>query len=343
MTTTILEIQKHCIAIGFKFVKVVDEVLELQVCCLRFENSEGKKAIQIRIEVIEDGELVVMGAHGVIKGLHDLDSQAELCLRLCHLTMAIQAEFDENHQISIVIEHPVVDSTFSVLQLKVYLGSIVEFVDQFGPSLDRVRLKGEVLLVTLDEPKDQVEVLEFPRPRSFSYLWSWVRQSSLPSNSPLTELDSIENVNKFTIETVGSKFNELQIPFEYSSGNDMNRLILTSRPTVVYRGLDEQNHLQMTVSVDKNCVKVLAPLSYQALTFSGRKKLARLMLELCQKTKVFQAEMDALGNIIVVAEVRVLDTQFTSRQLQRLIDSLVVVLDEFDPRIRELLSASCIL
>ena len=142
---------------------------------------------------------------------------------------------------------------------------------------------------------------------------------------------------------MGSKFDELQIPFEYSSGTDMNRLIFTRRPTVVYQGLDEQNQLQLTVSVDENCVKVLAPLSYQTLTLSDRKKLARLMLELCQKTKVFQAEMDALGNIVVVAEVRVLDTEFTSRQLKRLIDSLVVVLDEFDPRIRELLSASCIL
>ena len=289
------------------------------------------------------GELVVIGAHGVMKGLDDLDSQAELCLRLCHLTMAIQAEFDENHQISIVVEHPVVDSTFSASQLKVYLGSIVEFVDQFGSSLDPVQLQGGVPVVTLDEQMGEVNVCEFPRPRPFPYFWRGVRKSSLASDSRIKELDSTEKTNKFSIETVGSKFDELQIPFEYSSGTDMNRLIFTRRPTVVYQGLDEQNQLQLTVSVDENCVKVLAPLSYQTLTLSDRKKLARLMLELCQKTKVFQAEMDALGNIVVVAEVRVLDTQFTSRQLKRLIDSLVVVLDEFDPRIRELLSASCIL
>ena len=343
MTTTLSEIQKHCIAIGLNPVKVVDEALELQLCCFRFVNCEGKKAISIRIEVIEDGNLVVIGAHGVMKGLDDLDSQAELCLRLCHLTMAIQAEFDENHRISIVVEHPVVDSTFSASQLKVYLGSIVEFVDQFGSSLDPVQLQGGVPVVTLDEQKGEVNVCEFPRPRPFPYFWRGVRKSSLASDSRIKELDSTEKTNKFSIETVGSKFDELQIPFEYSSGTDMNRLIFTCRPTVVYRGLDEQNQLQLTVSVDENCVKVLAPLSYQTLTLSDRKKLARLMLELCQKTKVFQAEMDALGNIAVVAEVRVLDTQFTSRQLKRLIDSLVVVLDEFDPRIRELLSASCIL
>ena len=343
MTTTLSEIQKHCIAIGLNSVKVVDEALELQLCCFRFVNCEGKKAISIRIEVVEDGELVVIGAHGVMKGLDDLDSQAELCLRLCHLTMAIQAEFDENHRISIVVEHPVVDSTFSASQLKVYLGSIVEFVDQFGSSLDPVQLQGGVPVVTLDEQKGEVNVCEFPRPRPFPYFWRGVRKSSLASDSRIKELDSTEKTNKFSIETVGSKFDELQIPFEYSSGTDMNRLIFTRRPTVVYRGLDEQNQLQLTVSVDENCVKVLAPLSYQTLTLSDRKKLARLMLELCQKTKVFQAEMDALGTIVVVAEVRVLDTQFTSRQLKRLIDSLVVVLDEFDPRIRELLTASCIL
>lgn len=343
MTTTLSEIQKHCIAIGLNSVKVVDEALELQLCCFRFVNCEGKKAISIRIEVIEDGNLVVIGAHGVMKGLDDLDSQAELCLRLCHLTMAIQAEFDENHRISIVVEHPVVDSTFSASQLKVYLGSIVEFVDQFGSSLDSVQLQNGVPVVTLDEQKGEVNVCEFPRPRPFPYFWRGVRKSSLASDSRIKELDSTEKTNKFSIETVGSKFDELQIPFEYSSGTDMNRLIFTRRPTVVYQGLDEQNQLQLTVSVDENCVKVLAPLSYQTLTLSDRKKLARLMLELCQKTKVFQAEMDALGNIVVVAEVRVLDTQFTSRQLKRLIDSLVVVLDEFDPRIRELLSASCIL
>jgi len=65
MTTTLSEIQKHCIAIGLNSVKVVDEALELQLCCFRFVNCEGEKAISIRIDVIEDGELVVIGAHGV--------------------------------------------------------------------------------------------------------------------------------------------------------------------------------------------------------------------------------------------------------------------------------------
>lgn len=88
--------------------------------------------------------MVSIGAHGVVTLPNDPVAAvraAQLMLRFCHVTRAIQAEFDDVGRLSFVVEHPVEDSTFSLLQLKTYLVSLVAFVDGCGKCLTNIEMR----------------------------------------------------------------------------------------------------------------------------------------------------------------------------------------------------------
>lgn len=326
MPTTLAELKQHCVAIGVTRIEDVGEGFEVCLCTRRFVNGEGKRAILVRVSLIEVGRLVVVGAHGIFPPPKDLDTSALLCLRLCHMTSAVQTEFDADARISLVIEHPVEDSSFSRRQLFCYFQSIVEAADALQPAMDPIGMRAGVPIVSVERFAERAEVIEYES--------CFVRRAAESSEAIEARDRSSALVPALpTIESIESQLRSIGVECEVSEARGENRYLIVTVPTEVYRGCDEQIQLRMLVCATDHSVIVTAPLRYQALTRRGRGRLARLMLKICQETKVFQAEMDEDGEIQVVAEICVLDTEFTAAQLKRLVGTIVGVLDEFDPLI----------
>lgn len=139
-----------------------------------------------------------------------------------------------------------------------------------------------------------------------------------------------------SVKIAGQHLCSLGVAHEIVSESCLKPFIVANLPTLAY--CDTENRLQLRVTVhivdEGQCVLVAAPLDYSATSIGVRGRLALLMLKICKETLLFQAEMDEGGDVALVAEVAVMDTEFTAIQLKRLLRCLVEVVDKYDAEIR---------
>ena len=122
-------------------------------------------------------------------------------------------------------------------------------------------------------------------------------------------------------------------------------VIITGFGTEQYLDKDGEHHLGMVISLEEDgeFLKVFSPQCYFALDATNRPALLQTLLMVSWKTKMIQFEYDdSDGEIRAIIEFPLEDAELTRRQLLRVVQALVQIVDSYHPVIHKALSEGVI-
>ncbi len=265
------------------------------------------------VRVIEDGDLVQVSTLIKLPAGLDPSNLAIFCLRMCRATTAVQCELQSEDTLRLVADHPVLDARFTPAHLATYLGIVAEARHMVLAGLEGLA-RGDV-----EEA--------FAIALNAKAKWRAVCGPSKPFGDPVL-------AGCATNQSLSDQLTRLDVENEVVARATAGEHILAILPTASYRSPDGDRSLRAMMRVEPTEIALEVPMGVQSADHKTRAELAKVLMRACGTSEVFQAEIDADGEVYVVAELVTLGMQLTDAQVGRLIESLTGTVDEFAIAIR---------
>ena len=281
----------------------------------------------LEVRTPEDGELAQVSTTVVVPPKLDLKQVALLCMRLSRVTTAIQYEFEGPNPtedpvlIRLVADHPVMDGVFGLALLAEYLAAVAEARSMLFDGLESLH-SGENLdeaFVVVCRARDK-----------------WRREADTADPHP-------PSAAEFATVAVGvngllASLLRLDVEHEVVAGGTDGEHVLAILPTNRFKGTYGDCELRARITLNTKSVRVEVTLGCQNADASARSLVAGVLMQACRSTEVFQAEIDAEGEVYLVAELMTLGAVLTDRQVRRVLDALTTTADAYDTEIRQALA-----
>lgn len=137
-----------------------------------------------------------------------------------------------------------------------------------------------------------------------------------------------------TYDEIKGFLNELDFSFKH---NEEKGYIATGFGTKNYRDEDNDDHCPVIIKIDENgeFLKIFSPGLYHYKKGPNKRAVFQSCLMVCYQTKMIQYEYDEEdGEIRAIIEFPLEDAKLTQKQLKRILQGLIRIIDEYDKPIR---------